>query len=216
MTYTVDEIKDKLYAAVIADALDSIGYTRQSPDIDFQVTTVSSKIVGRCKTTLWTDIFHEDPAPYDLELKAVDECRPGDVLIAAAGGSRRSGIWGELLSTAAKNSGCVGVIVDGSVRDLDKMKEMGFPVRARGRSVYDSQNRQMVITIDVPVEMGGVVFHPGDLVFCDDDGIVVIPQKVEEEVIHKAMEKVAAENISRNEIRNGMKAAVVYKIYGVL
>lgn len=216
MKYTVNEIKEKLYTAVIADALDSMGYTGQSPDIDFQVSTVSNKIVGRCKTTLWTDIFHEDPAPYDLELKAVDDCKPGDVLIAAAGGSRRSGIWGELLSTAANNSGCEGVIVDGSVRDLEKIISMGFPVKARGRSIYDSKNRQMVVNIDVPVEMGGVVFHPGDLVFCDDDGIVVIPQKVEDEVIHRAMEKVTAENVSRDEIRNGMKAVDVYKKYGVL
>jgi 4-hydroxy-4-methyl-2-oxoglutarate aldolase len=216
LNYTIEEISNTLYAAVISDALDNLGYKHQSPDIHLPITTVQGNIVGRCKTTLWADIFHEDPAPYDLELQAVDTCMPGDVLIAAAGGSRRSGIWGELLSTAALNSGCVGAIVDGQVRDLAKMRELGFPVKAKGCNVYDSKNRQMVIKIDVPVQIGSVVFSPGDLVFCDEDGIVVVPQEVEQEAIHMAMEKVKAENITRDEIKKGAKAGDVYKKYGVL
>ncbi|MCC5939211.1 MAG: RraA family protein [Lunatimonas sp.] len=216
MTYTIEEISTQLYAAVISDALDSLGYRNQSPNVHLPITTVSGNIVGRCKTTLWADIFHEDPAPYELELQAVDTCMPGDVLIAAAGGSQRSGIWGELLSTAALNRGCVGAIVDGQVRDLAKMRDLGFPVRAKGTNIYDSKNRQMVIKIDVQVKIGTVVFSPGDLVFCDEDGIVVVPQEIEQEAIQMAMEKVNAENVSRDEIKKGAKAGDVYKKYGVL
>lgn len=209
-------IQEKLYTAVIADALDHFGYRQQSPCIDFQAFTVQSKLVGRCKTTLWADMYHEDPDPYALELKAVDECKPGDILIAAAAGSRRSGIWGELLSTAAMNSGCVGALVHGCVRDIAKMKAMGFPVFASGRCVYDSLNRQRVIDLDVAVEMEGVVFQPGDLLMCDEDGVVVIPQEVEEKVLQYALEKVEAENITRAEIKKGMKATQAYQKYGVL
>jgi regulator of RNase E activity RraA len=75
---------------------------------------------------------HVDPKPYELELLAVDSCQPDDVLVCAAGGSMRSGIWGELLSTAARNAGCIGVIVDGAVRDVAQMRRMKFPVFARG------------------------------------------------------------------------------------
>jgi 4-hydroxy-4-methyl-2-oxoglutarate aldolase len=216
MIFSIEEIRSNLYSAVIADALDGIGYKHQSPNIILPISTVPTKIVGRSKTTLWADIYHTDPSPYELELKAVDSCLPGEVLIAAAGGSNRSGIWGELLSTAASNRGCVGAIVHGCVRDVSKIAKMGFPVLASGIRVYDSQNRQMVIQIDVPVELGGVIIHPGDLVFCDDDGMVVIPQEIEEEVILKAMLKVDAENITRDEIKNGMLAEEAYRKYGIL
>jgi len=161
-------------------------------------------------------MFHEDPRPYELELKAVDDCQPDDVLIAAAAGSMRSGIWGELLSTAALNQGCVGAIVDGAVRDIKKMHAMQFPVFARGRCIYDSQNRQRVTDIDVPVEIDAVVFSPGDLVIADQDGIVVIPQSVEEEAVRRAWEKVHAENETRDAIKAGMKATAAYEKFGVL
>jgi regulator of RNase E activity RraA len=96
------------------------------------------------------------------------------------------------------------------------MAKMGFPVKACGTRVYDSQNRQMVINIDVPVELAGVIIHPGDLVFCDEDGMVVVPQEIEDEAISNAIKKVNAENITRDEIKNGMLAGDAYKKYGVL
>jgi regulator of RNase E activity RraA len=159
---------------------------------------------------------HVDPKPYDLELKAVDSCKPDDVLIAAAGGSIRSGIWGELLTTAARNCGCIGVVVDGAVRDVPRMREMGFPVYARGTCLYDSKDRQRVIDIDVTVEIDGVRFSPGDLIVADEDGIVVVPQSVEAEAIQRAWDKVHAENQVRDAIRAGMKAQAAFDTFGVL
>jgi 4-hydroxy-4-methyl-2-oxoglutarate aldolase len=215
-TYTLDEIEARLYSAVISDALDSLGFRHQSIRTDIKPFTGIHKLTGRCKTTLWADMYHQDPDPYALELKAVDECRPGDVLIAAAGGSVRSGIWGELLSTAARNSGCRGAIVHGAVRDIAKMREMRFPVFASASCVYDSLDRQRVIDLDIPVEIGGVVIHPGNLIFADEDGLVVVPGDVEMEAIERAMQKVDAENITRDAIKKGMKALAAYQKYGVL
>jgi len=159
---------------------------------------------------------HLDPRPYQLELQAVDECGPDDVLIAAAGGSMRSGIWGELLSTAAKRAGCQGVIVDGAVRDVQKMRRMNFCVYALGTCAYDSLHRQRVIDCNTPVEIDGVVFSPGDLVLADLDGVVVVPQAVELDVIRRAWTKVHAENTTRDAIREGMTATAAYKKYGIL
>lgn len=213
---TLAMMREKLYVAVVCDALDSLGLTHQSPRVPLPPWTVSRLLVGRCRTTLWADMFHIDPKPYDLELQAVDACQPDDVLIAAAGGSRRSGIWGELLTTAARNRGCVGAIVDGAIRDVDKIVPLDFPVFARGVCPYDSQNRQRVIDLDVPVEIDEVRFSPGDLVFADRDGIVVVPREVEQEAIRRAWQKVHAENITRDAIRDGMKAVEAYEKYGVL
>lgn len=213
---TLAMMRECFYSAVVCDALDGLGYRHQSPRLPLPPLTVDQVLVGRCKTTLWSDMFHEDPRPYELELKAVDECQPDDVLIAAAGGSKHSGIWGELLSTAARNSGCVGAIVDGLVRDVAKMRAMGFPVFAGGTCIYDSAHRQRVIEIDVPVEIASVRFCSGDLVIADVDGIVVVPQEIEAEAVRAAWEKVHAENETRDAIKAGMKAQEAWEKYGVL
>src|SRR5438552_3164535 len=154
MPVTISEMREQLHSAVVCDALDKLGLPNQSPRVSIKPLTTPGVLIGRCKTTLWTEMAHDDPRPYELELLAVDTCRPDDVLIAAAGGSMRSGLWGELLSTAARNAGCVGAIVDGAVRDVARMSDMGFPVFARGACPLDSKDRQRVTDIDVPVEVG--------------------------------------------------------------
>ena len=216
MQVTLAQMRERLYSAVVCDALDKLGFRNQSPRVGIRPLTVQGVLVGRCKTTLWAEMAHEDLRPYELELKAVDTCRADDVLIAAAGGSMRSGLWGELLSTAAWRSGCVGAIVDGAVRDVVKMTAMGFAVFARGTSPYDSRDRNRVIDVDVPVEIGGVRFSPGDLVIADADGIVVVPREVESEAIGAAWETVQAENVVREAIAGGMTAGEAFRKYGVL
>lgn len=213
---TLPMMRETLTAAVVCDALDAMGLRNQSPRVALRPLTVAGVLVGRCRTTLWADLFHPDPRPYELELKAVDACRPDDVLICAAGGSDRSGVWGELLTTAARNGGCAGAIVDGMVRDVTRTRAMGFPVFARGTCVYDSKDRQRVTDLDVPVEIAGVVFEPGALVIADEDGVVVVPRAAEAEAVRRAWEKVTAENEVRDAIRAGMKATAAFEKYGVL
>jgi regulator of RNase E activity RraA len=215
-TITLAMMRECFYSAVVCDALDSVGLTRQSPRVPLRPMTVETVLIGRAKTTLWADMAHPDSRPYELELQAVDTARPDDVLIAAAGGTQRSGLWGELLSTAARRSGCIGVIVDGAVRDISRMRQMQFPVWARGTSLYDSKDRNRVIDLDVPVEIDGVLFSPGDLVVADLDGVVVVPRGVEEEVVRRAWEKVHAENVVRQSIADGMTATEAFAKYGVL
>src|SRR5262245_32754367 len=213
---TLPQMRERLYSAVVCDALDKLGYRNQSPRVAIRPLTMQGVLVGRCKTTLWAEMGHEDPRPYELELQAVDSCKPDDVLIAAAGGSVRSGLWGELLSTAARRSGCVGAIVDGAVRDVAKMSAMGFPVFARGTSPYDSRDRNRVIDVDVPVGIDGVQFSPGNLVIADADGIVVVPREVEAEAVGAAWEKVHAENVVREAVAGGMTAGEAFRKYDVL
>ena len=213
---TIEMMREKLYAAVVSDALDALGYKNQSPRVPLPPQTSEGVLVGRCKTTQWEDIDFEDPSPYELELKAIDACQADDVLICAANGSMHSGVWGELLSTASKNRGCIGAIIHGAVRDISKIKALGFAVYASGRCVYDSMNRQRVISIDEPVQIDGVTFCSGDLVIADEDGVVVVPQEIEETAIQNAWKKVHDENVTRDAIINGMLAMEAYKKYGVL
>jgi 4-hydroxy-4-methyl-2-oxoglutarate aldolase len=213
---TIAMMRESLYSAVVCDALDALGYPRQSPRLAFRPYTSDKVLVGRCKTTLWGEMAHKDDRPYEKELLAVDSCQLDDVLIAAAQGSTRSGIWGELLSTAAMNRGCAGAIIDGAIRDVRQMRAIEFPVFARATSVYDSKHRQRVVELDVPIEIDSVRFFPGDLVFADIDGVVVVPQQIEAELIHAAWQKVNAENFVRDAIKLGMKATDAYNKYGVL
>src|SRR5688500_1376027 len=152
---TLEQMRRELYSAVVSDALAGMGHKQQSPRIALPPLTGIERIIGRCRTTLWVDMAHADPVPYELELQVVDACGPDDVLICAAGGSMRSGIWGELLSTAARNSGCVGAIVDGAGRDVAKMRARKLPVCARGTCVYDSQEGQRAAGGDLEVESRG-------------------------------------------------------------
>jgi len=216
-TITLEKMRQHLTVPLLCDALDAAGLRHQSPKITLLPITLPDVIlIGRCRTTLWADMAHVDSQPYELELKAVDACRPDDVLVCAAAGSMRSGIWGELLSTAARNAGCVGVVVDGAVRDVAQMRSMKFPVFARGCCPYDSRDRQRVIDFNVPVEIDGVVICPGDLIAADQDGIVIVPQAVEISVVRAAWNKVHAENQVRDAIRGGMSATVAFETFGVL
>lgn len=216
LPYSLAELRSHLYSAAVCDALDQLGYPQQAPRVPLTPLTVRGVLIGRCKTTLWAEMWHADPRPYELELAAVDGCGPDEVLVCAASGSLRSALWGELLSTAVQARGGVGAIVDGAVRDVVKMTQMGFPVYARATLPYDSRDRNRVIDLDVPVEIGGVRFCPGDLVIADVDGVVVVPQAVEEAAIRAAWDKVHAENKVRAAIAGGMSATEAFRRYGVL
>ncbi len=216
-TITLQMMREVLSVPLLCDALDGVGRTHQSPRLPLQPLTMPhTLLIGRCRTTLWADMAHSDPAPYELELQAVDNCRTDDVLVCSAGGSMRSGIWGELLTTASRNAGCIGVVVDGAVRDLGRMRDMQFPVFARGVSPYDSRDRQRVIDVDVPVELDGVTCSPGDLIAADEDGIVIVPQDVEQQVVRDAWIKAHAENRVRDAIRGGMSATAAFDTWGIL
>src|SRR4051812_9863246 len=89
---TLAMMRQGLTVASVCDALDAEGLSEQSPRVALSMMTSKGLLVGRCRTTLWADMYHVDPRPYDLELRAVDACRPDDVVIAAAAGSMRSGV----------------------------------------------------------------------------------------------------------------------------
>ncbi len=217
LPFQMELLRKHLNVPLLCDALDMAGFRNQSPRTRLMPLTKSGHLLmGRAKTTLWADMAHQDANPYELELAAIDSVEPDDVIVCAAGGSMRSGLWGELLSGAATNCGCAGVIVDGAVRDIAKMRAMGFPVFARGTCPYDSRNRQRVINYDVTVEIEGVQISPGDIVAADEDGVVVIPKSVEDVVIQAAWDKALAENEVRKAVQSGMSATEAYRRFGVL
>lgn len=211
-----DQMKEKLYSAVICDILDSLGYRKQAMNHTIRPLMEDWVAVGRAFTVLASDIFEVPAEPYKLELEAVDSIKKGDLMVATTNGSVSCGFWGELLSTAVAGRGSNGAIIDGLTRDSHKIMSMGFPLFVRGMSPYDSKGRTEVIGYQVPIVCGGVLVNPGDIVFADLDGIVVIPHELEEEVITKALEKVSGEDTVREELKAGATAREVFKKYGIL
>ncbi len=211
-----EEMKQKLFSAVIADALDGCGYRDQILRHDIRPLYPDAVAVGRALTVLSVDVYEIPDEPYKLELEAVDALKPGDVMVAQTNGTKRSSLWGELLSTAAEVRGARGAVIDGFTRDSQAIAAMEFPLFVRGIAPYDSKGRSDVIAYDIPIECGGVKVCPGDLVFGDFDGVVVVPQAVEDQVLKAAFEKAAEEKEVKEALKNGMSATAAFQKYGIL
>ena len=209
-------IKQHLYVAAVCDILDELGYRNQAmhqrirpllPDID------NCGFIGRAKTFRWMETDHVDEDPYGLEIDAMDSLAAGDVVVHSTDHGGTNAPWGELMSTVALRNGVAGCVCDSQIRDCIKIIKMGFPVYYTGIRPLDSKGRAIVMAYDVPVNCGDVLVHPGDIIFADFDGIVVVPKAAEQEVFEKAYEKVHNENLTRKELLIGKSLREVYNKY---
>lgn len=212
----LDWVAGHLYSAVLSDACDASGRRDRAFRPDVRPLDPARILVGRAKTVVWAPMFHVPERPYDMEIAAVDSLKPGEVFVMSVGRSERIVPWGELLSTATIARGGRGAVLDGLVRDSARIVEMGLPVFCTGRRPYDSCGRGVVVAYDVPAAIDGVDVTPGDLVFGDDDGVVIVPAAVEREVLERAWAKVDGENVTRDSLRAGLTLAEVYQKFGIL
>jgi regulator of RNase E activity RraA len=209
-------VERNLYTAVVADSLDELGYTNQAMNEYVRPLFPECRFAGWARTLACCDVFHVPENTYAKEIEAVDSILAGEVVVVSTASSKRNAPWGELLSTAARARGARGAVIDGLVRDVKKIEELGFPVFATGIKPVDSRGRGIVIDCNVPVDCGGVLVSPGDLVFADYDGVVVIPAQVLPETISLATDKATKENRTREELLAGAYLKDVYEKYGVL
>jgi 4-hydroxy-4-methyl-2-oxoglutarate aldolase len=214
----IETVRRSLYAAVLSDVLDALGYRHQVLPPSIRPLDESVVLCGRARTGLYRDVYHVPPGhnPYELEIALIDDLRAGDVAVLGCGRSGRIAPWGELLTTASMARGAQGCVTDGLVRDVRAIRELRFPVFHGGIGPLDSKGRGEVCAIDVPLECAGVTVNPGDLVFGDADGVVVVPQPVVTQAVKKALEKVEGEDRTRDELKRGARLADVFKKYGVL
>lgn len=211
-----DLLKNELYVAVVCDILDELGYRNQAmhhrlrpllPDIQ------QCGFVGRARTFRWMDTDHIDEDPYGVEIEAMDSLKPGDVVVHSTDYGGTNAPWGELMSTVAKRNGATGCVCDSQIRDCVRIMEMNFPVYYTGIRPLDSKGRAIMAAYDVPVKCGDVLVYPGDIIYADFDGIVVIPRRLAGVIIEKAKEKAGAENLSRKELLQGQTLRSVYDKY---
>jgi len=208
-------VKTELYTPVVGDILDQMGRYHQFLPQPIQPMRENMVIVGRAMPALMIDVYGKQEKPFGELTAALDQLQPGEVYIAS-GGSMRCAYWGEILTATARMRGAVGAVIDGFHRDTPKVLEQNFPVFSRGRYAQDSSVRTQVVNYRCPIEVGGVWINPGDLVFADLDGVLIVPKELEEEVIGLALEKVRGEKTVRKEIENGMSATEAFRKYGIL
>ena len=213
------ELARSLYTAVLSDVLDEAGSMNQALKPFVRPLDEASVLCGFARTGLYRKVYHVESGrnPYEIEMDLIDGLEEGEVAVLACDGpTDRIAPWGELLTTAARVRGAAGCLTDGLVRDVRRIRETGFPVFAGGIGPLDSKGRAEMAAMDVPVEVAGVRIEPGDLIFGDVDGCVAIPKAVAPRVVARALEKVTAEDRTRDALLAGETLKAVFERFGVL
>ncbi len=231
MRRSISEIRDraerlkKLYTAAVYDIMDEMGLPDQCMDLGIKPLDQGMTIAGPAFTIATTNDPRDDDE-YDYQevadLSFFRRMYEGCVVLIAAAGDRKTGHWGELTSTSAKAKGAVGVVIDGGIRDGTLLMKMAdWPVFSRYLSPIESKLRARITRIEGPIAISGTLsayirVEPGDWIFGDMDGVLVIPDGILDEVLTKAEEIGALETRTRQEVAAGVDVADVFAKYGRL
>lgn len=217
-------IRKELFTAVVGDVLDVMGYRRQFLPAGIAPLQPEMKVIGRAMPVLEADVFSDGSPdangplankPFGIMMEALDSLAENDVYVAS-GSSFRYALWGGLMSTRAQKLKAAGAVLNGYVRDSWEIEKLGFAVFSRGIYAQDQGPRGKVIDYGCPIEIEGIRVTPGDLIFGDREGVLVIPREAEKEAIERALEKVSTENQVATAIRNGMSACEAFQTFGVM
>lgn len=206
-------MKKEVYTGVLCDMLDSIGYSHQYLPRDIQALRPTDIMVGRAFPTIICDVYGEQEEPLGLLPEATDHIEKNEVYIVT-GGDRRCSYFGEIMTATIRQKGAVGAVIDGYMRDTRQVLEQNFPVFCMGRDAQGSLYRNQVIRYGCSVEIGNIKINPGDLIFGDIDGVVVIPKDIEEKAVSITLAKVRGEKDTRTAIEKGMSAVDAVKTFG--
>ena len=142
---------------------------------------------------------------------AVEQCRPGDILVVGCTTDNTDGMFGDLLATSLKARGVVGLVIDAGCRDVKSLREMGFPVWSKAISAKGTVKATLG-AVNIPVVCAGINVRPGDAVIADDDGVVVIGRKEASDVAAKGEKRKAEEEGKRQQLASGVLGLDMYKM----
>jgi regulator of RNase E activity RraA len=194
--------------------LDKRGYRHQVLPHYITAYTHENRVAGPAFTGQGypcADTAHDDTR---TRLEMLDSITPGTVSVWATGGSMDCAHWGEIMSTAARERGGTGAVIDGGVRDVDFINAMKYPVFARFKCSASSIGRWDIREYQVPIKVGLTVIYPGDFVFGDVDGVVIVPRDLTLEILTAAEDVHRRESGMREELRRGVGIKQAYEKYG--
>lgn len=214
-------IKEKLFTAVLGDVLDALGYRQQFLPQEIKPLDPETKIVGRAMTVLEAPYPEGGKAgllsdvPFGVMFEALDDLQTGEIYLASGAGLDFA-LWGGLMSTRAKHLNSAGAIVNGFIRDVGQIRGLDFPVFSRGSYAQDQGVRGKVVDWRIPIQIGQVKVNSGDLVFADEEGVLIVPQEIEEKAVQLALVKVSTENKVATALEAGMSSKEAFDTFGVM
>jgi regulator of RNase E activity RraA len=213
----------ELFVAAVGDVLDKPGFQHQFLDPRLKPIDPSMIIIGRAMPVLEADYFADrqtgnnplSDKPFGLLFEALDNLGRDEVYVCA-GSSRPYALWGGLMSTRARHCGAAGAVVHGFHRDTNEILALGFPVASFGSYAQDQAPRGKVLDWRVPIEVDGIRISPGDVIYGDRDGVLVVPAAIVEAAFTGALEKVRGEQKVLAALQNGMSAAEAFRLFGIM
>jgi 4-hydroxy-4-methyl-2-oxoglutarate aldolase len=210
------DVRELLTAAILADSLDSVGARAQVMSAHLVPLGAGVRMAGRARTARFMPSEVDPDDPYGPAMAFIDGLGPGTVPVIATGPDDRTAYWGELFSAAAKGHGAVGAVCDGPVRDVAKIRAVGLSVFAPATRPVDFRGRMQVVSTAERVVCGGVSVMPDDLVFADEDGVVVVPRSLEADVLQRSVSRATAERSVLEELLAGASLRQVWDRWHVL
>ena len=216
--------KTELFVALVGDILDKLGYEHQFLPPNIKPLNDDFVVIGRAMTVLEADVFAEvskdtkNPLmekPFGLMFEALDSLRKNEVYICT-GASPNYALWGGLMSTRAIKLEATGAVLHGWSRDTQEILKLGFPTFSYGGYAQDQGPRGKVIDYRVPIEIEGTRIHPGDIIYGDRDGVLVVPKEVETKAFSGAIEKARGEQLVKKALENGMSTVEAFEKFGIM
>ena len=214
----------ELFTCVVGDVMDKMQLTHQYLPAAIRPLRQDMTLLGRAMPVLSGDVFQEkvegsanalSAKSFGLMLEALDDLRPNEIYVNT-GSSPRNAMWGEMMSTRALKLGAGGAVVNGYVRDTRAILSLNFPTFSFGSYGQDSAPRYKVYDFRIPIEIGGVSIRPGDILFGDIDGVLVVPAEAEIEVFTSALEKARGEKTVKQDLENGVTAVEAFARHGIM
>lgn len=206
----------QMFTALLSDVLDRNGYPSQLVDPSIRPITPCMRLFGRARTFKVISVDAPPDKPYGILLRGLSQASPGDLFVASLENGGSSGFFGGLLATACRAVGVRGAVVDGPVRDVAELTALDFPTFATGINAADSYGRDEAVEVDVPVTLGGVPVRPGDYIFGDVDGLVVLPLEISGAILNAANEKLGKEGDMKRALADGMPLDIAFEKFKVL
>ena len=217
--------KKELFVALVGDVLDKLGFLNQFIAQNIKPVSNDMVIIGRAKTVVECDV-DKIPVngkdgeklikePFGLMFMALDSLKPNEVYVCD-GASYDYALWGGLMSTRAMHLGATGALVNGFHRDTNEILKLGFPTFSMGSYAQDQGPRGKVVDYDCPIRFSGIKINPGDLIYGDRDGVIIVPDEVVTEAFSGAIEKARGEKTVQKALESGMSSMDAFKKYGIM
>ena len=219
-----DIARKELFTALVGDVLDKMGYLHQFLSPSIKPLRSDMVTIGRAMPVLEADMFMEKAIgtqnplmekPFGIMFEALDSLQPDEVYICS-GSSPRSALWGGLMSPRATKLGAAGAVDDGFSRDTPEILKLGFPTFSMGTYAQDQGPRGKVIDYRVPIEFNGIRVNPGDIVFGDLDGVIIVPKEAVNEACEAAIEKARGEKLVKKALEEGMSTVEAFAKFGIM